>query len=195
MSNNISNLIRQEMAKLEKQYKGLGEALKVIDEISGGKSSGIKLSSLSGLIDSGGEKRGPGRPPGKKRGPKPKAKIAQVAKVAKAPKPVGRPGKKGAKPGKRPKRGIKLNSAIRDYIKSAGRFVSSPELSNKFSAHYPEKSKADFTKYVSVLLSISKKNKELNSTNFDKSGKEQRAAFWGMPEWFSNGKAKNEFYK
>ena len=192
MSNNISVLIRQEMAKLEKQYKGLGEALKVINEISGGKSSGIKLESLSGLIDSGVVKRGPGRPSGKKRGPKPKAK---VAKVAKAPKPVGRPGKKGAKPGKRPKRGIKLNSAIRDFIANAGRFVSSPELSNKFAAHYPEKTKADFTKYVSVLLSISKKNKELNSTNFDKSGKEQRAAFWGLPEWFSNGKAKAEYYK
>lgn len=188
MSNNISTLIRQEMAKLEKQYKGLGEALKVINEINGGKSSGIKLSTLSNLIESGVVKRGPGRPSGKKRGPKPKAKETKAAKV-------GRPRKKGAKPGKRPKRGIKLNTAIRDYIKSAGRFVSSPELSNKFAAHYPEKTKADFTKYVSVLLSISKKNKELNSTNFDKSGKEQRAAFWGLPEWFNNGKAKTEFYK
>lgn len=186
MSNNITTLIRQEMAKLEKQYKGLAEALKVISEINGGKPSGIKLSSLSGLLDSGVVKRGPGRPAGKKRGPKPGAK---------AGKPAARPGKKGAKPGKRPKRAIKLNTAIRDYIKSAGRFVSSPELSNKFASHYPEKSKADFTKYVSVLLSISKKKKELNSTNFDKSGKEQRAAYWGLPEWFSNGKAKADYYK
>lgn len=164
------------MEKLEAQYRGLGEALKLINEASGSKSQ-IKVADLSSIISSSTGKRGRGRP-------------ASASKAVKS-----KPGKRGPKPGARKKRGIKLNVAIRDHIKSVGRYVSSPELSNKFASHYPEKTKADFTKYISVLLSIAKKNKALNSTNLDKSGKEQRAAFWGLPEWFSNGKPKQDFYK
>ncbi len=102
---------------------------------------------------------------------------------------------KAAPGGKRVKRGINLNSAIIEFINTEKRFVSSGELADKYCSFYPEKTRNEFAKYISVLLSIAKHAKKLGATSVDKNGNESRASYWGMPAWFEDGKGKKEFYK
>ncbi len=217
MANNVTVLISQEMAKLQKQYNGLAEALRVINEISGIKGRPQTLAGLTSSASKAPKKQG--RPKGGKNKTKAaqekpmvstkkvkratKKKSAKKAVAPKAATPAAPKAKevktktkrRGAPKGKRVARGINLNKAIREHIVSANRFVFSTELADKFNSYYPEKSKADFSKYISVLLSIAKKGKKLSATSLDKSGAESRASYWGLPEWFEGDKGKQEFYK
>ncbi|MFN0030797.1 MAG: hypothetical protein ACKVOR_01410 [Flavobacteriales bacterium] len=225
MANNVTDLIKVEMAKLKKQYDALEQALRVLQ---GGSSSASAKTKTSGEA-----KVKPTTKTGKKRGRKPGKKaenagakvVVPVAKVSKkkkskavakpaaetsvksAAKPnvsaspaapakaVGRPKGKKKREAKRANRGINLPSAIVEYITKANRFVVNSELSKEFHSFYPEKSEKDFSKYISVILSIAKSGKKINATDKDRNGETGKANYWGLPTWFDGGNPKAEFYK
>jgi len=88
-----------------------------------------------------------------------------------------------------------LASRITDIIKVANRFVTNAEITDKLSSTYPSKDKAQLSKYLSVVMAQMKGRKEAGVVVKDNKGKRMRSGLWGLPNWFENGKPKNEYLK
>lgn len=140
------------------------------------------------------KKKSPGRPKlNKSKEKSTKIKTSKVlVKSQRAPK-----GKKAATSKARKKRTRVPNLAgkIMDIIKGANRFVTNAEITDKLTSTYPSKDKAQLSKYLSVVMSQMKGRKEAAVIVKDHKGKRMRSGLWGLPNWFENGKAKNEFLK
>ncbi len=161
----------------------------------------------------------PGRPPGskskpgsKKPGPKPNSSKAAAkspvvkaeSKTLKAPKAAGK--KRGRKPsskavkakpavsGKR-KRIANVSGKITDIVAKANRFTTNSFITDKLVSLYPDKSRVDLGKYISVILANMKSRKELLVLTTDSKGNKMRSGLWGLPSWFDGSKPKSEFLK
>jgi len=88
-----------------------------------------------------------------------------------------------------------LAGRITDIIKGANRFVTNAEITDKLTSTYPSKDKAELSKYLSVVMSQMKGRKEAGVVVKDHKGKRMRSGLWGLPNWFENGKPKNEYLK
>lgn len=88
-----------------------------------------------------------------------------------------------------------LAGRITDIIKAANRFVTNSEITDKLASTYPSKDKAQLSKYLSVVMAQMKGRKEASVVVKDHKGKRMRSGLWGLPNWFENGKPKNEYLK
>jgi len=120
--------------------------------------------------------------------PKATNNISSASK--KAPKNSRKSGKKGPRT-----RVPNLASRITEIIKTANRFVTNAEITDKLASTYPSKDKAQLSKYLSVVMAQMKGRKEAGVVVKDHKGKRMRSGLWGLPNWFENGKPKNEFLK
>lgn len=162
----------------------------------------------------------PGRPPGSRskpgsKKPGPKSKVSKVktsskvavskaetkvaAVVAKSGRKKSKASKKQAKAksaggGKR-KRIANVSGKITDIVAKANRFTTNSYITDKLVSLYPEKSRADLGKYISVILANMKSRKELLVLITDSNGNKMRSGLWGLPSWFDGNKPKTEFLK
>ena len=88
-----------------------------------------------------------------------------------------------------------LASRITEIIKASNRFVTNAEITDKLASTYPSKDKAQLSKYLSVVMAQMKGRKEAGVIVKDHQGKRMRSGLWGLPNWFENGKPKNEYLK
>ena len=167
----------------------------------------------------------PGRPPGsrskagsKKPGPKPKAAKAKASAKPTTSKPatsnveakvaavVSKPRRKKSKASKKPvnvksaaggkrKRIGNVSGKITDIVAKANRFTTNSFITDKLVSLYPDKSRTDLGKYISVILANMKSRKELLVLTTDAKGNKMRSGLWGLPSWFDGAKPKTEFLK
>ncbi|MFM7104328.1 MAG: hypothetical protein ACKOW8_02325, partial [Flavobacteriales bacterium] len=138
-------------------------------------------------------KKSPGRPRIKKVD---KPTKGSVTKSTKNPKKSSK--KRGLNvAGKKQKRARVPNLAgrIKDIIKDHNRFITNADITDKLAATYPLKDKAQLSKYLSVVMSQMKGRKDAAVIVKDHKGRRMRSGLWGLPNWFENGKPKNEYLK
>jgi len=157
------------------------------------------------LVKPGTRKRGrPAKAVKVEKAPAAAAPIQKISKPAKKsgakPKIAAKPAKKDAvkpsskKSGKR-NRIPNLAEKIQDIVSKNARFTTNSVITDKLSALYPGKSRADLGKYISVILSNMKARKELAVVTQDAKGNKMRSGLWGLPNWFEGTKPKVEFLK
>lgn len=88
-----------------------------------------------------------------------------------------------------------LAGRISDIIKTSNRFVTNAEITDKLASTYPSKDRNQLSKYLSVVLSQMKGRKEAAVIVKDHKGNRMRSGLWGLPNWFENGRPKNEYLK
>lgn len=119
-------------------------------------------------------------------------KLKSVKSIPKVRKPKLR-----SSVGKKQKRTRVPNLAgrIREIMKEHNRFITNAEITDKLADTYPSKDKVQLSKYLSVVMSQMKGRKEAAVIVKDHKGNRMRSGLWGLPNWFENGKPKNEFLK
>ena len=80
-------------------------------------------------------------------------------------------------------------------VGKSGRFMTNSQITDRLAALYPNKSRSDLGKYISVILANMKARKELSVVTVDEKGNKMRSGLWGLTTWFDGSKPKNEFLK
>jgi hypothetical protein len=200
---NFLNQIRAHMEQLQREFNALSEAYRILSVSGAGRGRKAILPTLS--VSSDGTtvvrtgKRG--RPPGAKNKPgykKPGPKTNKLEE-AKQEKKTGKPAKGNAKRQANKKKGRSrvpnLSGMIHDIISKGGRFTSNAQITDQIVSYYPDKSRADLGKYISVILSIMKSKKQLGAITEDAKGNRLKSGLWGLSNWFDNGKPKSQYMK
>ena len=193
--------IKKRMDQIQKEFGALSEAYQLLSAAGGVRGRKPVLPTLEQLTadnfkSPASKKKGKrGRPAGAKnkskaaaKGVKP-SKLGSAAKTAKAVKP--------AKPGKTGKRSRipNLSEKIQEMVAKSGRFMTNSQITDKLEPLYPNKSRSDLGKYISVILANMKARKELGVVTVDAKGNKMRSGLWGLVTWFEGSKPKNEFLK
>jgi hypothetical protein len=191
--------IKNRMGELQKEYNALTEAYQLLSAAGGARGRKAALPTLGDVSapSAAPKKKGKrGRPAGAKN----KAAAKAVAKAPKAPK--GKPGrpKSAAKPAKAGKSGKRsripnLSVKIQEMVGRSGRFMTNSQITDRLASLYPNKSRTDLGKYISVILANMKSRKELAVVTVDDKGNRMRSGLWGLTNWFDGNKPKSEYLK
>jgi hypothetical protein len=196
--------IKSRMDQIQKEFGALSEAYQLLSSAGSARGRKATLTTLSEVMTPSSSSATPkkkgkrGRPAGAKNKEKAAAKMPKAAKPAKASKPAKAP--KAAKPAKAGKTGKRsripnLSVKIQEMVGKSGRFMTNSQITDRLAALYPNKSRSDLGKYISVILANMKARKELSVVTVDEKGNKMRSGLWGLTTWFDGSKPKNEFLK